>query len=819
MRNILKRALTVLLPFHIAGVLFGEKLATHGDCSSILWPSALCMIGLNIFLSLKKNSVPAFLYCIMFFLIGAASSNTLFSPPDHPAHVINFVDEKDLVFGGIITQQCGIKNGRLRLIVDADEVVVPGGESKAVYGNIYLTIQGDLRSFETGRRIRFPARLRKIYGFANPGVFNYQRYMNARNVWVDAFLKTPRLITYVYDPEASPSLMDDLRAKLSKFIDRTTGRPARGLFKALYLGSQDELDEEMRSIFRKSGLAHLLAISGLHIGVIALFSFRFFKWLLLLRPRLALRFDVIRISYILSLFPVLFYAVLAGGRPATTRAAIMVAIFIFAIIIQRSKDPLTALAAAAWAITACQPGIVFSASFQLSFAAAGAIILLAPEFPASPFRRFKDVSDSPRSTGAIQRLWGLTIVTLSATIGTAPLVAWHFQKIALFSLPANLIITPIVSMIIVPFGLVGVSASLVSPTAAAFILETLERLAWIIIISMEKLSSIPNAEIQTITPSLLTITLYYAFILTVFLVKPRPVKIFASIFLAAALLASIIAPLTRDPDRSDLDVVFLDVGQGNSTYLHFPDGTRMIIDGGGFAGSGFDTGESIVAPFLLNKGAVKLDIAVMTHSDVDHSGGLGYLVKEFNPSEFWFNGEPFNQLSLRSLSNELRRPSVKLVSPPDLPRGRRFGDVTVDAFAPLHDAGPEINGGQPITSDNDKSLVLKIKYRDVAFLFPGDIEAQGETMLASCCGESLKSDVLLASHHGGSSSMSEAFLDAVRPRFVVFSVGRNNRFGFPSVSALERAEKIGAEIFRTDRDGAVIAKTNGKNLEIRAYRN
>lgn len=814
------RPLLFFLPFFIIGLTLGPSLVRVADW---LWPAAALSACFSALLYLRgRGRLPAVLTLgLAFGLIGAAASASVFTPPAGPSHVYNLRDRPNLVVGGRVAEPVRVVRGRTRIIIEAEEALDYGSEPWAASGRIYLTVLGEGPRLAAGDRVRFPAALREISNFENPGRFDYKGLMAGRGLWVSAFVKSPRLVARIDEPGQSLSpryFLDRLRNRAARFLDRSLGQPARGLIKALVLGIQDDIEPELREAFRGLGLAHLLAISGLHVGLVALVAYGLFLKLMLLRANWTLRFNLRRVAVLPALGLVLFYAGLAGGRPSTVRAAIMIGVFLLAGLIERRRDLLTALVAAAWVILIVQPGAVFTASFQLSFAAAGALIIIAPRFPASPFTVPHSPGEGPGPKPLLSRAWGLAVISIAAFMGTAPIVAAHFHRLPLLSLPANMIFTPLVSLGIVPPGLAALALAPVFPWAAQAVLWLIERFLWVVLAPLETLAALPGLDLMVPGPGPCFLIAYYLLIAALFLVRPWKKKALALAAVLAAFSLTLIVPLMAAPDRPQLKVTMLDVGQGNAAYVSLPDGTRMMIDGGGFSNSEFDTGENIVAPYLLDQGIMSLDIIALSHPQADHVGGLPYLAKAFGPKEIWYNRAPSRNLRYQELIALARDQGLARPSLAELHRPRRFGPAQVQALAPAPgflaaQTRREIRRGQ-----NNNSLVLKIVLGKVGFLFPGDLETEGEARILERHKDRLQADVLLACHHGSSTSLTPAFLAAVRPKIVIFSMGRGNRFGFPSPQILARAGKIGARIYRTDRHGAIICSTNGKTLEVKTFR-
>jgi competence protein ComEC len=306
---------------------------------------------------------------------------------------------------------------------------------------------------------------------------------------------------------------------------------------------------------------------------------------------------------------------------------------------------------------------------------------------------------------------------------------------------------------------------------------------------------------------LAVVAAYYGFLLLLLLPKRRiRLRRIAALGFAAAF--AVLATYPFVPSVRDLTVTVIDVGQGEAILIEFPGTSKMLVDGGGLPTSPFDIGENVVSPFLWSKGIKRIDRLVLTHPHPDHVNGLAAVGRNFRIGEFWEGApapdDPHYLALLRTLPETVVRRKIS--------RGFRqtVAGAELAAVAPLSPA-EEISGG------NDSSLVFRLSYGSTAFLLTGDIgRGVEEEILAA--GIDIRAQVLKAAHHGSDSSSSEAFLAAVRPEYIVVSAGRDNRSRLPHPDALARLEKTGGRVLRTDRDGAVEFRSDGKRLNVRISR-
>ncbi|MFC1533351.1 ComEC/Rec2 family competence protein [Thermodesulfobacteriota bacterium] len=258
------------------------------------------------------------------------------------------------------------------------------------------------------------------------------------------------------------------------------------------------------------------------------------------------------------------------------------------------------------------------------------------------------------------------------------------------------------------------------------------------------------------------------------------------------------------------------MGQGNSALIQFPGKERMLIDGGGFRTGSFDVGRMVVAPFLLYSKILHIDYLVLSHPHPDHMNGLRFIASHFRPKEFWCNGRKVETSTFKELMKIIGSKKTKVLYPDELLNGRYISGVRIELLHP-----PSGNQSARMSDDtkviNNDSRVLKISYQGKSFLFPGDIEMSGGETVISNAGPALKSDILLAPHHGSKYSCTTAFLRTVRPEICVISCGSGNYSGFPHKETLEKLTAIGCRILRIDKLGAVQISGGVDRLEAKSY--
>ncbi|HEY0840712.1 MAG TPA: ComEC/Rec2 family competence protein, partial [Vulgatibacter sp.] len=455
----------------------------------------------------------------------------------------------------------------------------------------------------------------------------------------------------------------------------------------------------------------------------------------------------------------------------------------------------------ALALLAWDPGNLHDPSFQLSFAACVGLLALNKglrellPLPAPG-------PESPRWRRWLETPLGALTTTAAATLATLPLTALHFQRASLASIPANVVAVP-VGLATTAVCAVAVGVGLVSRAAMAPILWVAAPLASLLDRLAEWFASLPGATIPMAPPTAAETIAMWAGALCFALLRRAPRRAFAGLLAATLALWS---PWSGAADDRLL-VDFLAVGQGDATLLRLPDGSRMLIDAGGDLRGERDMARRVLLPQLAALGVSRLDVLALSHLHPDHVGSVPTLLDTLPVAELWTSGRP--------LEGRFGAPIAERIEALEIPRRIlsrgaapiELGGVRIEILGP-----PDRDGlrDEPLFGANDGSLVLRIIHGDVAILLPGDVEEEGEAALVES-GAPLAAALLKAPHHGSSTSSTAAFLEKVAPGHVVFCVGRRNQFGFPREDVVERYEKIGCRLHRTDR-GPVRFASDGKTI-------
>ncbi len=828
----MQRPLIPLLTALIAGI-------TAGNLIHISDPAAILLLFLSfIFLCLSiikkwRISLLFFLLISLFFL-GILNINLYLYQKPGKADISLYTGKNKITVEGLICKNPRVLSHKTDLIVSTTRIIKNGYDTP-VEGKILLSVKDNKQSFKYGDYIRAKTRLKKPHSFNNPGGFDYERYLLYKGIKVRGFINNSAKIVILRENRGNilKIRLEKFRTSMRNLISATSPNYEGKILQALILGEKGQIPEDILENFKRTGISHVLAISGLHIGIIAFLSLILIKAIMKSSEYLLLKFNIIKASAIFAIIPIIGYAFIAGLGISTVRATIMILTFIVAVLLGKERDLLNTLALAAFIILIVTPVSLFDVSFQLSFTAVAAILIIAPRLSTLIPRR--DYDETDKSPPSLKRKFVFNIllfiiVSLAATIGTLPLIAFYFNRLSAVTLLSNIMIIPIIGFVVLPLGILTIVIAPFSSSLAVFMIKIASFFAGISVSIINYLASFSFSYFFVTTPTLIEIAFYYLLIIAgvnvldmLKLKKTDQTDIESPLkgVIFKITLAFIVIFFTADfiylhlkaMNAGQLQATFIDVGQGSSTLVEFPGGKTMLVDGGGFYDKGFDTGKYVVAPFLWHERIKKVDIVVLTHPDQDHLGGLIYILENFDIREIWSNGQESNRESYLDFKKIIRKKNIphRIVSreTPEI----KIGNTVVKILNPAKPINKKEDPSSRIFDFNNNGVVMKTTFGDISILLPADITGTVERDLAMH-GNNLRSNILMAPHHGAYTSSTIPFLKVTRPEIVVFSCGADNAFHFPHPEVLNRYRKIGARIFRTDRNGAIMIKTDGESIRI-----
>lgn len=793
----------------IAGIILGEGLPGLAALALITTLAAVGGLGLCLWGQRRARWLPL-LACLG---AGYLAMVPWVSPAHGPDQLVHYLDSGYWRIQGSVIDQPTTRFERTQLTLEVqtlsrESVVHP------VRGRIRLTVVGDA-VLSPGDRLTFPARIQPFHNFKNPGAFDYRRHMAFKGICGRAWVQAPKIQINGSRSTARVSrLVHGARQELTRMIDAADRQPAgepQAVLKALVLGDRSGIDDGLRERFNRAGVGHLLAISGLHVGIVATVAFVFWRWVLSFFTPLLWRGWIGPWAAAATVLPVLAYGVLAGMSPSTQRAEMMVAVFLLGLILGRTHDSLNTLAVAALVIVTLFPPALFSISFQLSFAAVAAILYGYQKI--GPAR--EDAGSTLKKIGS--QLLGLVLVSALAIAGTTPVVLYHFNQTSVVGIVANLFLVPLVGFVVVPLGLTAAFAALVFEPAAALGFWLSLKILHLALMGVECFAGLSFAAIRTVTPSMLEILLYYVIGWSLLNLRKTVV---ARWVLAAALVGAVADGFYWSHQRfwhRDFRVMAIDVGQGASTLMQLPGGAVVLLDGGGFSDNRlFDVGQRVVAPVLWRKKIATVDILILSHPHADHLNGLIYIARHFRVRELWVNGDVHASRGYQELMTVCREKAIFVRRVHADSALSAMGAVTIAVLHPTAELfSRSAVGDRP--QGNNGSLVIQAGFGETAFLLTGDIELRAETELVQRSSRELASTVLFAPHHGSRSSNSPGLVAAVNPEAVIISAGAGNRFDLPHAEVVDRYLEAGCQVFNTATHGAISMRSDGKAVRVRPF--
>ncbi|MBI3800727.1 MAG: DNA internalization-related competence protein ComEC/Rec2 [Deltaproteobacteria bacterium] len=751
---------------------------------------------------------------LLVFSLANSALQRVLTPTLPPTHLRHLSLPQEVRLEGWLFREPERFPHRGRLYLEALQVWQDGAPRPAA-GKILVSVRTLAGSWQYGDVLSLSLRLREPRNFHTPGSFDYEGYLARQGIYLSAFLWDDSGITRTGEHgNRLRAGIEQARRTIGAFFTTHLDQQTAAVLRALIIGDEGSLAKNLREAFSRTGVAHVLSISGLHIGLVAAAAYAVWWWLLGRSRVLLLTFTMPKLAAVLSIPPVLLYASLAGENVATWRSVIMVLVYLFAILFDRQQEVYRSLALAALLISLLWPGAVLDISFQLSFLSVLSILLGMEQFTRwwAEWSEQRLLNLRPRR----ERIWrwGATYIAVSvcALLGTAPATAAHFNQITLAGLFANLLVVPLLGSLAVILGLVAAGLIFLHTGLAALILTCAGLVTRIGIWLVIWLGAWPYAALTVVTPTLLELVLLYGLLGGLLLRVSSPKSQVPSLlkYLFPVVLVVLLVDATfwtwHRYFHHDLRVTFLDVGQGDAAVVEFPGSQVMVIDGGGFASEDFDVGEAILAPFLWSRKIGQVDILVMSHPQLDHYGGLIFLTERFSPRELWMNGEQGQGERFQRFLAALDHAGVtrRVLCRESLPI--QFAQVQAHILHPPC---------QPAGLDtNNASLVLRLSYGSIDLLFTGDLEAAGEHVLLSSGNGTLASEILKVPHHGSRTSSGQAFVNAAAPQVAVASLGDHNRFSFPAPEVVQRYTTHGSQFLRTDEAGAVTVISDGRGYRV-----
>lgn len=651
------------------------------------------------------------------------------------------------------------------------------------YGKIQLWKEQMTNSISHGDLIIARMKLEKPQDKRNPGGFSFFKYLKKQRVY------SIGNVFEIYKIQSGWNFINiiiKLKSVLLNSINNKIPGPVNEFIKALILGEKSGLNENWETNFRRAGANHLLAISGLHIGFITIFI------LTLLKPFAIGEFTQ---NIILGIF-LFIYILMTGLRASVLRASFLVMTYRILKQLKLELEFSGMISLVLFLVLLVNPYQLFSIGLQLSFL----VLLMIVSW-----------------TELLQKYFHpLLAVSIAAQLGSIPLTAYYFNTVTPAGILTNLWAIPLVSVIVF-LVLTHFCFYLIIPSISSITGKLIYMISILLKKGINIMSDLPAAEIRVFTPSLVNVFLGYLFLfILAHLIKIKDNikfrKRFQFLKYVSIIIITIITFLFFLPPKSNnlLNIYCLDVGQGDSIFVKTPKNKTLLIDTGKATPGGSQVQNTII-PFLLSKRIRTIDYLIISHFDGDHCSKADYLIEHgFVKNLILSKNLDREYAKTEKIINKAKEKGIRIltVKEKDL---LNLSETKLEFLAPLQDKKRDTR--------NNNSVVFRLHYKDFEMLFPGDIEKRVEKdLIKNIPAQFIKADILKAAHHGSLTSSINKFIKKVKPREVVISVGFNN-YGHPSEAVLKRYKKYNSRVWRTDKKGAIIIKSDGFKYSINSYIN
>lgn len=696
------------------------------------------------------------------------------------------LDGKTAVFECVITGN-PVEKGQFLQYTARCTAVESEGKRFNFSEKVFLKISREM-PFTFGDKVAVTGESSEITGKRNPGDFDYRLYYKSKGIYRTVSADSAALLKKD-SAGFFPKLLYISKEKVRSTINQALPEEEAAILVGIITGDKADIDEDTRDAYMRTGLSHILSVSGLHVGFLVLML------TYVLKP---LKLDN-KLQGLIIFFIITYYILLIGAPLPSVRALLMLAVLMVGKAAGRDYDLLASVSFAGLLILVIKPLAVHDPGFMISFAAMYSIALLY-----LPIRcMLRHIPLLLRDTLSL---------SLSVWLGLAPVLAYYFNYISLSSIIINVIAVPL-SLVITVAGFAGVFAGIFSKLLSLYIFSVDFYLIRLLNSIIKTASDLTMTGFHIPSLPAYLYALYYAGIgLWISCPKGPILRAYKGRLAMVYLIAAVLAVSAYNLPSKDLKLVFLDVGQGDSCLIRTPGKKAVLVDGGGSSQNGgyyYDVGGKITLPALLHQGVWEIDTVMVSHLHDDHMEGLLKVIEAYKVKNLILpkvSAGPGN-ISVNSgkLLELCEKRGIKLYK---LGKGDHMNlgeGISVDFLLP---------GETAMADENENSLVAMLTYGGFSALLTGDIGKDTEALLPDGL---IKSSVLKVPHHGSGRSSSEEFLAAVKPKVSVVSVGRNN-FGHPSEEALKRLKDSGSLVYRTDTSGAVIVTTDGSNIKVKTVK-
>lgn len=812
----MKRPILIIAIGYIIGILGGLYL----EKSMVLFLSCIAII---IFIIKRKKSWKIGRYkryiklyinnkAIIILIITAIISSIIIYQKEKEYKKIEneLCKTEDIVIKGKIKRETKTKEYGKIYKVQIEEITQNGKEIKAQKKNIYIQENKTKIKLQYGDIIEVKGKYEEPESRRNYKGFDYKLYLKTKNIL--GTLKSTNIKKVSHKIENPIEYIESKSIKLSENLKQKANnilpQEIASIFIGIILGDRTEIPEEAIENFRNANMSHILAVSGMHMS-----------YLILLATQIIGKLIGKKQAYYISIILIIEYMFLTGFSSSIIRAGIMGIILISSKIFYKNNDVLTNIAISALIILLKNPYTILDLSFQFSYGGTIGIIL---------FQKFISKNFLEKIIKS-KKIIEIISVTISAQIIILPISIIQFNKLNIYFILTNLIIGFIIGPVMA-CGFIFL-ITLIINVKTAQIFSIILQIAIKALILTSQIAKLPYSNIYLPTPNFIQIIIYFLSIHIFMFIyyiyntknKTQTVKRFRNIIsMIKFYLKYRMTPKTKSRTKiisiiiialimvmqiipKDLKVYFVDVNQGDSTFIVTPKGKTILIDGGG--SSYTNVGKNTLLPYILDRGYTKIDIAIISHMDLDHCDGIIYLMDKIKIKTIIIGKqyeESDNYKRFVKLAKE-KRIEVKIVEAGE--------NINIERNVNLDILWPDSKNKISENAINNNSLVFKLKYKKYSILFTGDIEEIAEKAILERYKNMLQSTILKVAHHGSKTSTTAEFLKAVKPIYALIGVGKNNKFGHPSENTIKKLKEMKVKIFRTDELGEITIKMN-KNINI-----
>jgi len=778
----------------MSGISCGYFSSLNLFYSALLFTLILLFwIVTELLLRRVKLTLSSRLSTILYLLIVFSASFLWFKIADHNLHktigeadFLKLYAWEDVELDGTVKEKGYSTSGKRVYVAEISQSNL--GDGLMLFKNYRIRLYDDQfesRDLQTGSSFRAIIQLYEFPERRNPHDFDYGGWLHSQQIVAHGEIKE------LIEKRNAQTVFSwtNLRGYVQKNIDALFDTQTAPMAKALFLGYKEEISEDTRQNFSRSGLSHIMAVSGLHVGFIVapiwfiipfLWTKRWGKW-----------------AGLILLTVLLFgYSGLTGFSASVSRASLMAWLLTYGKLFNKVRNSVNLTAGAAIILLIINPYQLFDVGFQLSFGAVFTILLLMPEAQRMIPIRYR--------FGKIGAFATIMIISVVVQAGLFPILTYYFGEFSIAGPIANAFVIPIMT-ITVPAGLVmSLLPASLNPIIAYTVIPVEWSLVWIEFVA-QKIGGNEWSYFSISNESLLIILLWGMVILFLGSIRIPEMRWKLLITVLVVFNLFLVEQITQKSQQNPLRITFLDVGQGDAIHIQTPRDRHILVDVGRWS-PGYDSGSITIIPYLKHNGVDRIDAIILSHPHADHIGGIVSVLKEFDVSVIYQSSYEYE--------SQLYSNYMKTADDLGVPVKNVFsGEVLkIDENLRFYVLGPMVKEAKP-SSPNNYSVAVKVVYGDRSVLLTGDAEKGQETELANIYGDFLKSNLYKMGHHGSRTSSTETFLNEVNPEISVASLAFRNRFRHPNLDAVTRTSNYSKENYYTSLEGAVVIETNGKDLQ------